>query len=189
MKVEPLSFYELARASHIKRWHIVNTANQQNVAEHSYNVTVIGLELYRLLTGEELTVLFILSLLFHDSPEIRYGDIPTPGKNFMRSVLPEATPGDVFEYMDSIVMPTIPYTCEPCVSISYQEMIHVADTIEAYWWISENGVGAHARAVAEKSRRALISLVNRLDWHDQVNRVLERLGLPYISRDMEVTPP
>ena len=82
-----MNFYDLMRASHVKRWHIVNTSKEQNLAEHQWNVTVIGLRLYELTEGREPPAGFIAALMFHDVAEIRYGDIPTPGKAFIREML------------------------------------------------------------------------------------------------------
>lgn len=185
MKVEPLSFYEVARTSHIKRWHIVNTSSQQNLAEHSYNVTMIGLELYTRVLGVPPTAEFILSLLFHDSAEIRYGDIPTPGKSFMRDFVEDKS---LFSSMDDSIMPCIPYS-NSIHDPSGEEFVKLADLIEAAWWIRENGVGAHAKVVADKCWQAVVEFVHRRGWYDACNAVLSDLGMPTINKGQRVTPP
>lgn len=184
MNIEPIGFYELARASHIKRWHIVNTANQQNLAEHHYNVTVIGLELHKRITSDKPTAALMAALLFHDAAEIRYGDIPTPGKAFMRKTLGDFD-GDFFEHMDSALVPELPYTCG-AVLPHYEPIIKLADLIEAAWWIRENGVGHHAAVVADKCWRSVVEKVAEMKCYDEANYVLTNLGMPYISPASQV---
>lgn len=182
---EPIGFYELARASHIKRWHIVSTANQQNLAEHQYNVTVIGLELHKLLTTEDPRPNLLLGLLFHDAAEIRYGDIPTPGKTFLGDIA-----GVDFHEIDKSLVPHTPYL--PSYSEqadNSRKIIKMADTIEAAWWIRENGVGAHAKVVADKCWAAVVKLTTGYGWHEEVNSILQRLGMPYVSKDISILPP
>lgn len=189
MNIEPIGFYELARASHIKRWHIVNTACQQNLAEHQYNVTVIGLELHKLLVGEDPRPNFILNLLFHDVAEIRYGDVPTPGKRFIREILGEYD-GDLFEHMDNQLVPHTPYMpSHNGPTETALKIVKMADTIETAWWIRENGVGAHAKVVADKCWAAVIKLTTENGWHNEVNAILQKLGMPYVSKDISILPP
>jgi 5'-deoxynucleotidase YfbR-like HD superfamily hydrolase len=185
MRVEPLSFYELMRTSHISRWHVVNTSKGQNLAEHQYNVAVIGMELYRAYTGEEITARFIAALLFHDSAEIRYGDVPTPGKAFMRQFTNQP---DLFEKMDTAIMPSIPFFKDE-VSWGLGPIIKLADLIEAAWWISENGVGAHARFVADKCRQQMREFIHDNNYHEIANPVLIDLGMMPVSRSERTTPP
>lgn len=185
-----LSFYELARTSHIKRWTIINTTREQNLAEHQYNVTVIGLEL-RKRTGREPTITFTLSLMFHDSPEIRTGDIPTPGKAFIRGCIKDVG-GDIFDAMDEAIMPNLPFrTPVPGSQLLDHDknIIKLADLIEAAWWIRENGAGHHAKTVADKCWRAVEEFVHQHDMHDIANPVLMDLGLPFVNKSERLTPP
>jgi hypothetical protein len=188
MKVEPINFYEMMRASHVKRWHIINTSKEQNLAEHQWNVTVIGLQLNKLF-GKNTSELIVLSLMFHDIAEIRYGDIPTPGKAFIRKMLGDFD-GDFFDHMDAATVPEIPYSQHIIDNRSYaKSLCKMADMIEAAWWLRENGQGHHAAVVAEKLWRAVVDYTGRLGWHDAVNSVLQSLGMPYIGKDMIDNPP
>jgi len=187
-----LSFYELARTSHIKRWTIINTTKEQNLAEHQYNVTVIGLELFKRAMLGEPSAHFMTALMFHDSPEIRYGDIPTPGKSFIRSRQNPDEVVDIFHSMDADIMPNLPYlTPSPGRSLSGVErnLIKLADLIEAAWWIGENGAGHHARTVADKCWRAVEDFVHEHEAYDTANPVLMDLGLPFVNQSERLTPP
>ncbi len=186
MNVQPLGFYELARASHVKRWHIVNTTKEQNLAEHQYNVAIIGLELYKQITGEPAGAAFISALLFHDSAEIRYGDIPTPGKAFIQSY---AGDGGLFGAMDFDIMPKLPYVGDHGIGASESGIIKLADMIEAAWWIRENGAGAHASKVADKCYNAMVDMVHFTGQYAAVNYVLMNLGMPIVCAAERLTPP
>jgi len=187
--VEPISFYEMMRASHVKRWHIINTSKEQNLAEHQWNVTVIGLQLHKLLTEELPSEILIGSLLFHDIAEIRYGDIPTPGKAFIRRMLEDADyEGDFFGVMDSTIVPATPYIGGHGLPF-VQRLVHMADLIEAAWWLRENGRGYHAGVVATKLWKAVEDYTNDIGWHAAVNSVLQSLGMPYVSKEMADNPP
>jgi 5'-deoxynucleotidase YfbR-like HD superfamily hydrolase len=189
MNVQPMGFHELARASHVKRWHIINTTREQNLAEHQYNVTVIGLELYKQLIGETASAMFMSALLFHDSSEIRYGDIPTPGKAFIQSYAGKC---DLFSSMDEGIMPKLPYVDNEhpgVVDSEHNRIIKLADLIEAAWWIGENGAGAHAASVADKCRRAMVDAVHACGYYDAVNYVLMNLGMSIICAAERLTPP
>lgn len=186
---EQISFYELARTSHIKRWTIINTTKEQNLAEHQYNVTVIGLELAQRASAH-IDQQFILTLMFHDSPEIRYGDVPTPGKAYIRRFQDPDDPVDIFHQMDSVIMEKLPYYWgfRGCPTLN-DTIIKLADLIEAAWWIGENGVGHHAKIVADKCWRAVVDFVHDNEAYHYANPVLADLGLPHISKSERITPP
>ena len=184
-----MNFYDLMRASHVKRWHIVNTSKEQNLAEHQWNVTVIGLRLYELTEGREPPAGFIAALMFHDVAEIRYGDIPTPGKAFIREMLNEyESVGDLFDRMDKSVCPATPFVNTAPGSM-WDTIIHLADMIEAAWWIRENGCGHHAQVVASKLWDSLEDYVHKTGLYTEINSILISLGMPYVNKAMKDSPP
>lgn len=175
-----LTLFDLLRASHVQRWHILNCSRQQNVAEHSYMVTVIALALYRLMVGTNPTNMdeaeimqLLVGALFHDSPEIRTGDIPTPGKLLIEDFAP-----GVFQQMDKSLMPTLPFV-GGVVPPNLRRFIKMADTIEAAHWIRNNGAGDYARQVADKCRTKVAELTDTYGekWREPVNEVLDALGM------------
>lgn len=191
-KVVKVSFDEFMRAGHIQRWHVVNTVKTQSVAEHAYMVTVIAMELFQRVVGFDDPAevnLLMAGALFHDAPEIRYGDIPTPGKRFIR----ERVGQDFFADMDRDLMPEIPYV-GGTIPERLIPFIRIADAIEAYSWISANKAGAQADMVARTCAAHLQNLVihytenDGQDWFEPVNAVLMALHLPYISKNARVTP-
>lgn len=195
-----LTLYDFLRASHVKRWHIVNTANTQTIAEHSYLVAVIAMHLCAAYGGEEAEVhQTAVWALFHDAVEIRTGDIPTPAKRLLREAdrMPEGADlgPDLFERLDIVLMPRAPFLENGEPGEMASRCVKMADAIEAAHWIRENGLGRHAEIVSAGCWRRLEDLVARntqemnIDWYRPVNEVLMALGMPYISREERITPP
>lgn len=191
-----LTLYDFLRAGHIKRWHIVNTANTQTIAEHSYLVAVISLHLFDKMVGvadDQSGALSMLCMaLFHDAPEIRTGDVPTPSKRLFR----EVGGVDLFDRIEEELMPKgIPYMGGKRPTKELNRFVKMADAIEQAHWISENGVGRHAKIVENGCWRRLEDMVARntaetgIDWYEPVNEVLMAMGMPYISREERITPP
>jgi 5'-deoxynucleotidase len=122
--------------------------------------------------------------LFHDSPETRYGDIPTPGKDMIRRL---STP-TIFKDMDEQLLPSVPFIDET-PSLEVARIVEIADLLEAAAWIRENGVGEHARVVAGKMHHRLVGRVEDAcketgqDWYGPVNEVLMALGAPIIHHN------
>ncbi len=185
MTIKTMGFSEFIRAAHVKRWHVVNTTREQNLAEHQYMVTLIALELRQLLElDHELGDCspFILAALFHDAAEIRYGDVPTPGKRFIEQWKP-----DLFDAIDAAVVPEIPYTADSNSTRHFDQrfvdIIQLADRIEAAWWITENGAGRHAAAVANNARHRVREFLAEQpeEWLPAANAVLSALSMPTIE--------
>ncbi len=193
--MERLRFYDFMRAGHVKRWHIVHTIRDQSIAEHQYLVTVVAMELFSRMAGklgldESAWLPLIVGAMFHDAPEVRYGDFPSPAKAHIR----EMGAPDVFEKLDKALMPKLPYVGGDMGQVVH-DIISMADAIEAAHWISENKAGVHAAHVAKGNARRMAEMVIGLtertgvDWFDAVNAVLIELGMPYLSKSMLVTPP
>jgi len=189
-----MNFYEFMRAGHVKRWHVVNTVREQSIAEHSFLVAMIALELNTRFEGLETAAddpSLVMGALFHDMPEVRYGDIPTPGKKFLKDYTGNP---DLFTEIETFLIPNIPYY-DPGVTEFAARIIKMADVIEAAHWIRDNGAGAHAQIVANKAWSVVVKLtesyteITKTDWYAPVNKVLMSLGMPYVYKDAAITPP
>lgn len=194
--MKPLTLYDYLRVGHVKRWHNVNTAREQTLAEHSYMVTVIAIHLSVAVIGDErLTTAVAFAALFHDSPEVVLGDTPTPAKRFIREFTKDPA---IFNKMEDALMPAIPYlpTYGEARIAGAKQYVQIADKIEAAHWIAENGVGEHAEIVKGFTWRNLEDHVEKLDeaepgagWYEAVNEVLMALGMRYVYKQARITPP
>lgn len=191
--MERLRFYDFMRAGHVRRWHIINVTRDQTIAEHQYLVTIIAMELFKKMSSAPAAESFcelMVAAMFHDAPEVRYGDFPSPAKRHIREVAGAA----VFETLDKALMPELPYIGGEA-SPAAMDFVHMADAIESAHWISENKAGIHSDAVAKGNARRMAEMVVELsnrtktDWFGPVNEVLIELGMPYLSKSMLVTPP
>ena len=71
------TYPDVMRMMVIKRWGIISMTRTQSVAEHSYNVAMMALNIYNNSRNLDVSVEWILVLaLTHDLPEIHTGDIP-----------------------------------------------------------------------------------------------------------------
>lgn len=65
---------ESFRSGKVVRYHTLPTVSQENVGDHSHRVAVLA---YYLFPGDPA---LILGALFHDAPEMKFGDLPFTGK-------------------------------------------------------------------------------------------------------------
>ncbi len=82
------AFFAMAdRSRYIQRWSLMRNAQQENIAEHSFQTAVIahGLAVIRRVRFPDLTPQIderdvLLKALYHDVSEVITGDMPTPVK-------------------------------------------------------------------------------------------------------------
>lgn len=134
---------DLLNLSNAHRWTIRPTLRPQSVAEHSYRVAVIAMEICRAINGEHLpssNVIeyhVILWALVHDGPECETGDIPyTAKKNFPDGVMnrTEAEACPWYGKMRSILHP-------PELAI-----IKIADKVEEILFLRDWGTAGSKEA-------------------------------------------
>lgn len=134
------------------RWHIVQTAREQSLAEHSFNVAQIALSVLRAIgPAEGWEGRVALAALDHDIDEVITGDAPTPSKG-----------KKAYDFSG-------PMTPE--------KIVKIADIIEAYIFIREYGLGRHAEAVCEYCYDAVGEMLVRLPkWYrDPIEDILNKL--------------
>jgi 5'-deoxynucleotidase len=196
-----LTLYDFLRIGHIKRWHNVLTIRQQTVAEHSYMVMLMALDLFQQMVGidfedrdstQKYAYHILINAMFHDAPEVAAGDTPTPAKRLIREITGD--PG-IFDKMDTMLMPEQLYGVKPG-GRDIESYIKMADAIEGYHFIHENGAGTHAQIVIGGARRKMEDMVEKCHlqepgagWYEAVNRVLMALNLPYVHRESRISPP
>lgn len=132
-----LPIQDRLRASSVSRWHIVRTVNHQSVAEHSFNVAMIAMEIGNRLGYQNWREKIAVAALEHDLDEIHAGDIPTPAK-----------PQDKVWMYDAW---------------SIGKIIKVADVMEALWFITQNKVGRHGAEVHDYVYAMYVQILGALD--------------------------
>ena len=126
-----MKIQDVLLASSVKRWTVVNTIHQQNLAEHTFNVVMIARAIAKRLGIDDTKI--IKYALDHDLDEILTGDIPTPAKR-------------------RLGIDTTPYEGKARKACNSDEIsvVVMADLIEAVVFIMDNQVGRHAHTVADK---------------------------------------
>ena len=128
------------KASYIKRWGIVHTAETQSIGLHMYRVWIlvrqwgpeIGLNTKQQQQAEEWA-------LTHDLAEIRTGDMPTPHK----------TP-EVKSWLEGLELEICPEAAAVEHAIKGTitgDFCKFCDTAEAVLYLRNCGLGQHARDV------------------------------------------
>lgn len=131
-------------AQHVKRWSLVATTAESNVASHSFNVAVIAVAIRRAMrntihfTSQEVCYYALL----HDIDEVFTGDLPTPTKAAIR--FQGVEPNELFEGQGEKQPPD-----------HIKAIIKVADLIDNWFFISEHGAGVRARIAADEVRGRL----------------------------------
>lgn len=127
----------------VHRWVVIKTARLQNVAEHSYNVSVIAMEIAERLGVGKVSYVMCEVLrwaIMHDAPETYTGDIDGKLKR-------EHTP--VYEAIKKAERIAFPWYAaeDESIPILARIIVKTADTIEAATFIKQWGVGERAAHV------------------------------------------
>ena len=150
-----VNIQDMLRAGSVKRWHIVETARAQTLADHMFNVSVIATNLGMLL-GYDQDMLRRISVaaMLHDIDEVIEGDIPTPTKE--KNGINSDTP---------LLVRSLP--------LKAQKLVKLADLIESYWFIKEFGVGRHAKQVVTNCYDRLYAYMGK-GYNPDTIRMIER---------------
>lgn len=80
----------LSRMKYIARWSLMRNTRSENVCEHSYDVAIIAHALAAMTNqknpGTVSVEKCVTLALYHDTPEILTGDLPTPVKYYNHSI-------------------------------------------------------------------------------------------------------
>ena len=134
-----LKLHDILRAGTIQRWHIVNTARQQTLAEHQFNTAILTQAICtRMGVAQDVTMRCTLLALVHDAGECKTGDIPTPAKKLLRKELGPKL-DKVLGQFDVEQTDELPRTLK--------HVLKCADYLDSMLFLQENKVGRHAEFV------------------------------------------
>ena len=149
-----MNLTEILRAQIVQRWSIVNVARHQSVAEHQYNVCMIGRALAKILGEPDEKV--TKAALCHDLEEVLFGDIPTPAKRHLR---------EKYGIEVNKLLSSMPYDLSHIEGI----ILKTADFLDAILFLRDNGLGQHAVDVLHDVEERMTTYL--LDQADQLGSV------------------
>lgn len=155
--------HDYLRLQHVKRWHIVNTIKEQTVADHSWAVSLIAMDVLKRAGDEHFAAQATLYATVHDLDEVFVGDIPTPAKQALGLEVPDDLLHDVKQIIDG-------------TPIAAKMAVKLADFIEAEYFLTDHGVGPHASAVQRSIYNGFLSYVQSLQAngkHSLANAAIE----------------
>lgn len=149
---------DLMRAQDVKRWQIVRVREGQSVAQHSWAVAMIAMDLWLRKTGgkpgEAATDVELgriaVAALWHDVPEVFTGDINTPTKIYIKEKLASYT---ALEDLEDTAGDS--YACAMALTEPERICLKVADFLEAIYYLSEHGDGNYAAGQLNDLRHRL----------------------------------
>ena len=180
-----LTLAEQLRAAHVRRWHIVQVAREQSLAEHLFCVTVIAGSLAAAMRWEGLfhyqhKIRLMNWALYHDILEVRAGDMPTPFKKALERVAGD----DVVEKAEREFDNDATAQYRDIKGTPVEMIVKLADLLEAIKFLNENGLGDHARQVLDGIRADFAAHVDKYEklWTDlrvreAVREVSDKMGV------------
>ena len=176
----------IMRAAWVKRWGIVRTMREQNIAEHSFTVAMISEELCKRVGWEfdeggsmhGIRGLEVLRwALWHDMAEVFTGDIPTPTKLKLKESDPELLQKIEDEFAPDIA------ALRKNTNRLWIEIVKVADYLEAIAFLEREGGNQEAEDVKTLLRKQLIEYIS--DWNSmlrvhkkEIYSLADDMGIP-----------
>lgn len=152
-----LTLADVLRAADVNRWQIVRMTRHQSVAEHTFNVMLVALDIAEAMGFKDRYAIMQCAMM-HDIPEVLTGDIATPTKRVLEvSDRLDAIEGRV-EYLG---IKTKDY--DPMV----RHIVKLADLVESAVFLHHFGVGKHAEHVLDQ-------LNKRIECFDEAKEVFEK---------------
>lgn len=130
-----MNLREQLRMAQVKRYPICHTHRDQSVAEHSFGVMLITMELCSHVKDLELVNCALAYAMIHDQDEVHTGDIPSPFKRELRAKCPA-----VVEHLD----PQTEY-----VPAAVKGIVKLADYLEAIHFLREYGGSRFSQEVLD----------------------------------------
>lgn len=180
-----LAIAEQLRASHVTRWHIVQTARKQSLAEHLFNVCVLSVDLAGRIKwpgiyhhSEKLALMDWA--LRHDLIEVRTGDIPTPFKKVLKATYGD----DVMHKAESSIDNNQSGLARLVAGTEIESIVKMADMIDAIQFVTDCGIGLHSKAVLDGLRTDFDAMVT--DYIERYPHLQIRNGCRSICRELGI---
>lgn len=141
------------RFQSVKRWHMIETARTQSLAEHSANVAVLAYGIARTSPGMYFGPAgdLVAAALFHDMPEVFTGDIPSHTKFHLSGL----------DALENRVLPTV-FWVVPRPEV--QKLIKMCDLADGIRFIRIHGVDLTANHARDGLVAQFTKLASTVKW-------------------------
>ncbi|MDP5274423.1 5'-deoxynucleotidase [Chengkuizengella axinellae] len=138
------------RLRYIKRWSLMRNVVDENVAEHSYHVSLITHILCSIANevfNKPIHTERAVSLaLFHDATEVFTGDIPTPVKHHNNQIL------NSFREIEELASDHLMNTVPDVLKMQYETLIQNKDDDELIQYVkAADDLDAYIKCISELS--------------------------------------
>lgn len=151
---------DLLALSHVPRWSIVSHTRPQSVADHTFRVLVIAVELAEMV-GVTLHANDLIRILYHDGHESWTADLPSPIKSELEKT------GYSFDRVTPWARSTPEFT-----GPDQERVFELADKIEAYTFIDKYGEGEQSLRVRDGCLDRLNGLIPDRNWKKMADLVI-----------------
>lgn len=178
---------DVYRAGDVYRWQIVKTSRQQSIAEHSFFVAMIAMEIFEAVFSgssefnQENRELVREWALLHDMPEVLTGDISTPLKDLISK---ETNGNNPFALVEKMTYRRYKLSLDRINEKPHlKAIVKLADYLEAMQFLEENACHAHGHmirfSIGKKFGQYVLSLKSKWKEYDwgRVQLVKEELML------------
>jgi Predicted hydrolases of HD superfamily len=148
-----MNIYDILRLQEVKRYPICHTNRDQSVAEHSYNVAMIAMELAEDWADPAMKLDIITYALSHDLEEVYTGDIPSSFKRRLRIECPA-----VIKLLDG----------DKEISPDVRAIVKLADCLEAIYYVRQFGGSRLAEIILPDMVMNFKSAANTENVHDAI---------------------
>jgi len=177
MDYDPLAYRttDLLGLADVHRWGVIKMNRTQSVAEHSFNVAVIAMELAERLGHDDIERDILWWSLIHDAPETLSGDIDGKFKRDYPSVSEAVHEAEAMAFPWFVDEAPNKYTVVNAI-------VKLADKIEAIQFIRTWGVGGRADSVYHELRK--IMAMETVPWAARILEMNESELAGYVNRVM-----
>ncbi len=141
----------------VVRYHTWPTLTQQTVADHTFHVLRIFMEMFGV---DRLRSAVTVSIILHDITEVSTGDPPFPVKAV------NGTLGDIYRELEADALRRMyPGLRSPSITSEEKKMIKIADLVEmAEFGTHEQHLGnSYAAPIVERTRAMALTVAARLE--------------------------
>jgi 5'-deoxynucleotidase YfbR-like HD superfamily hydrolase len=159
-------------AGRVLRYHTWPTISQETIAEHSWGVAMIWLQLFRKCTSSSMVAVILQWILRHDAPELWSGDLPFPVKQRHPPLKTALEPVEA-EGMDALGLAQ-----QPEMTDKERDCVKIADLLQMMvFGLHELRLGnKYAQCIADDTAAMALKLAERAGVYPDVKAFITLQG-------------